>query len=102
MERKTGLLRCYTSRVENGHTIPSIETLEKMARSLEVPLYQLFYDGSEKPPILKMNDTSGGKDSQTLRRFRTLLSRTDERDLKLLLFIAQRMSQKKNRRTKTK
>jgi transcriptional regulator with XRE-family HTH domain len=49
MERKTGLLRCYTSRVENGHTIPSIETLEKMARALEVPLYQLFYDGSEKP-----------------------------------------------------
>ena len=45
VEDRTGLLRCYTSRVENGHTIPSVETLEKYARALEVPLYKLFYDG---------------------------------------------------------
>ena len=38
IEKKTGLLRCYISRVENGHTVPAIETLEKIARSLEVPL----------------------------------------------------------------
>jgi transcriptional regulator with XRE-family HTH domain len=46
-KKRTGLLRCYISRVENGHTVPAIETLEKMARALEVPLYQLFYDGEE-------------------------------------------------------
>ena len=51
IEKRTGLLRCYISRVENGHTVPAIETLEKMARALEVPLYQLFYDG-EEPPVL--------------------------------------------------
>jgi transcriptional regulator with XRE-family HTH domain len=51
IEKRTGLLRCYVSRVENGHTVPAVETLEKMARALEVPLYQLFYDG-EKPPAL--------------------------------------------------
>lgn len=51
IEKRTGLLRCYISRVENGHTVPSIETLEKLARALEVPLYQLFYDG-EQPPEL--------------------------------------------------
>jgi transcriptional regulator with XRE-family HTH domain len=45
IEKRTGLFRCYISRVENGHTVPSIETLEKLARALEVPLYQLFYDG---------------------------------------------------------
>ena len=45
IEKKTGLLRCYISRVENDHTVPAIETLEKMARALEVPMYQLFYDG---------------------------------------------------------
>ena len=39
------------SRVENGHTVPAIETLEKMARALEVPLYQLFYDGEEPPKL---------------------------------------------------
>jgi len=41
IEKRTGLLRCYISRVENGHTVPAIETLEKLARALEVPLYQL-------------------------------------------------------------
>jgi transcriptional regulator with XRE-family HTH domain len=51
IEKRTGLLRCYISRVENGHTVPAIETLEKMARALEVPMYRLFYDG-EKPPEL--------------------------------------------------
>src|SRR5208283_4425583 len=44
IENRTGLLRCYISRVENGHTVPAIETLEKLARALEVPLYQLFYE----------------------------------------------------------
>lgn len=51
VEKRTGLLRCYISRVENGHTVPTVETLEKMARALEVPLYRLFYDG-EEPPVL--------------------------------------------------
>lgn len=49
IEKRTGLLRCYISRVENGHTVPAIETLEKLARAMEVPLYQLFYDGEEPP-----------------------------------------------------
>src|SRR6266576_5363634 len=51
IEKRTGLLRCYISRVENGHTVTAIETLEKMARALEVPLYQLFYDGEEPPEL---------------------------------------------------
>jgi transcriptional regulator with XRE-family HTH domain len=49
IEHRTGLLRCYISRVENGHTVPSIETLEKYARALEVPMYRLFYEGEEAP-----------------------------------------------------
>jgi len=107
IEKRTGLLRCYISRVENGHTVPSVETLEKMARALEIPLYQLFYDGSKKPPVLKVPDTSNdwgteGKDAQMLLRFRTLLGRTDDADVKLLLFMAQKMSQRKSGRTKAK
>src|SRR5260370_37617881 len=51
IEKRTGLLRCYISRVENGHTVPAVETLEKFARALEIPMYQLFYDG-DKPPEL--------------------------------------------------
>jgi transcriptional regulator with XRE-family HTH domain len=45
IEQRTGLLRAYTARVENGHISPSIATLEKYAGALGVPLYALFYDG---------------------------------------------------------
>jgi transcriptional regulator with XRE-family HTH domain len=102
IEKRTGLLRCYISRVENGHTVPSIETLEKMARALEVPMYQLFYDGSEKPRAMKPLKVapgwgSTGRDARTLDRFRRLLRRTSAGDRKLLLFMAQKMSQQQKR-----
>ena len=38
IEKRTGLLRCYLSRVENGHTVPSLETLQKIARALDLQL----------------------------------------------------------------
>ena len=78
IEKKTGLLRCYVSRVENGHTVPAVETLEKFARALEVPMYQLFYDGEEPPklpnlPKRKSADDivwgSSGKDAHMLAKF---------------------------------
>jgi transcriptional regulator with XRE-family HTH domain len=93
IEEKTGLLRRYISRIENGHTVPAIETLEKLARAMEVPMYHLFYDG-EKPPAerLKLKESEGwgssGADARTLSRFRRLLGRTNPADLKLLLFMA--------------
>ena len=54
IEKRTGLLRCYISRVENGHTVPAIETLEKMARALEVPMYRLFHEGEVEASIHKL------------------------------------------------
>jgi len=51
IEKLSGLLSCYVSRVENGHTVPAIDTLEKWARALGIPMYQLFYEG-EAPPKL--------------------------------------------------
>lgn len=51
IEDRTGLLRNYISRVENGHTTPAIETLEKLAWALEIPLYRLFYDGEDPPNL---------------------------------------------------
>ncbi len=101
IEKRTGLLRCYISRVENGHTVPAIETLEKLARAMEVPLYQLFYDGEEPPelpnlPKRKSSDDiawgSTGKDARVLGRFRRLLGRVDEADRRLLLYMAQKMA----------
>jgi transcriptional regulator with XRE-family HTH domain len=101
IEKRTGLLRCYISRVENGHTVPAIETLEKLARAMEIPMYQLFYDGEEPPklpnlPKRKSSDNvawgSSGKDARFLNKFRRLLSKTPEADRKLLLHMAQKMA----------
>jgi transcriptional regulator with XRE-family HTH domain len=101
IEKRTGLLRCYISRVENGHTVPAIETLEKMARALEVSIYQLFYDGNEPPELpnlLKRKSSDGnawgssGKDAQFLSKLRRLLGKTNEEDRKVILFMAQKMA----------
>ncbi len=104
IEKRTGLLRCYISRVENGHTVPAVETLEKFARALEVPMYQLFYDGEEPPkmPHLSKRRTAedmawggSGKDARVLAKFRRLMGQTDETNRKLLLFMAQKMARTK-------
>lgn len=47
IEKRTGLLRCYISRVENGHTVPALETLEKFALALDVPPCRLFYQAND-------------------------------------------------------
>jgi transcriptional regulator with XRE-family HTH domain len=104
IEKRTGLLRAYVSRVENGHCVPAVETLEKFARALEVPMYQLFYDGEEPPklPNLLKRKTadeiawgSSGKDARWLARFRHLLSHTEESDRKILMFMAQKIARRK-------
>ncbi len=101
IEKRTGLLRCYVSRVENGHTVPAVETIEKFARALEVPIYQLFYDGDKPPelPNLPKRKTAAdiawgttGKDARFLTKLRRLLARTAERDRKLLLSVAQKIA----------
>ena len=107
IEKRTGLLRCYISRVENGHTVPAIETIEKLARALEVPLYQIFYDGDEPPkvpnlPKRKSSDDiawgSTGKDARFLNKLRRLLAKTEEENRKLILYMAQKMAGSKSRR----
>jgi transcriptional regulator with XRE-family HTH domain len=104
IEKKTGLLRCYISRVENGHTVPAIETLEKMARALEIPMYKLFYDGEEPPKLpnpLKGKTIdeiawgSSGKDARWLYNLRRLLNRTEESDRRILMFLARKMARRK-------
>jgi transcriptional regulator with XRE-family HTH domain len=95
IQARTGLLRCYISRVENGHTVPAVQTLEKMARALEVPMYKLFLKG--KPEVLKLpkmdgHDFGSGKNADEFRQFRRTLGKIKrDGDLKLLLFMAQKM-----------
>ena len=107
IEKRTGLLRCYISRVENGHTVPAIETLEKLARALEIPLYQLFYDGDEPPklPNLLKRKTaedivwgSSGRQARYLHKLRKCLSKAAEEDRKLIMVMAQKMVTGRGRR----
>ena len=100
IEKRTGLLRCYISRVENGHTLPAVQTLEKLARAMEIPLYQFFYDGEEPPPdpILPKGRAaadiewgSKGKDARMLKKFRRMLGVVDKRDRHLVLLMVQKM-----------
>jgi transcriptional regulator with XRE-family HTH domain len=68
IEKRTGLLRCYISRVENGHTVPSVETLEKFARALEVPMYQLFHEGEAPPKLANLPKRKPGLDIEWAAR----------------------------------
>jgi transcriptional regulator with XRE-family HTH domain len=85
--------------VEHGHTTPTIQTLEKIARALEVPLYRLFYE-SNKPPtvpnLLRKSPAetawgSAGKDEKILNKLRRLLSKIGEEDRRLILHMARKM-----------
>jgi transcriptional regulator with XRE-family HTH domain len=98
IEKRTGLLRCYVSRVENGHTVPGLDTLEKWARALDVRLYQIFYEGEELPaPSKSVKSNSrlfgfNGADSQFLVQMCRALSHTKETDRQLLLAMARKMA----------
>jgi transcriptional regulator with XRE-family HTH domain len=106
IERRSGLLRFYISRIENGHTVPSLETLEKFARALEVPLYQLFYDGEEPakaPPLPPSGAGEGlwggsGRQARMLEQFCQALARMTERDRKLLMAMAHGMVRRRRQR----
>jgi transcriptional regulator with XRE-family HTH domain len=102
IEARAGLLRCYISRVENGHTVPSIETLEKMARALDVPMYRLFHNGAEPPkkltPVVKSNTDEGwgskGKDAKLFRQLHTALSKISDNDRAVLLHMTRKMAKR--------
>jgi transcriptional regulator with XRE-family HTH domain len=103
IEETTGLLRCYISRVEHGHTVPSLETLERFAAALDVPLYQLFYRGEEPPPtnlltppvtVEELAEKGGATRSEArfLLKLKGLLHRIGDNDRDVLLDLAKRLA----------
>jgi transcriptional regulator with XRE-family HTH domain len=89
VEKRTGLLRCYLSRVENGHTVPSLDTLQKIAGALEVPLGQFF---AEDP----IREATGQSLSEDEIRFLTQVQRysahLSESDRRLLLAMVRKFA----------
>lgn len=103
IENSTGLLRCYISRVENGHTVPSLETLERFAAALDVPLYELFYAHEEMPstpnltPRRTLEDLAEeggqpGEEARFLLKLKTLVGRIAESDREVLLTLAKKLA----------
>ena len=103
IEGRTGLLRCYVSRVENGHTVPSIETLEKFAAALGVPLYQLFYEGDKPPAAVQFpappsleeqarQEGTSGIDARFLLKIKNLISKIPDSDRDVLLTLARKLA----------
>ena len=106
---RSGLLATSISRMENGHRVPSLEALERVAATLEIPLYQLFH--SEGDPVMSLHPTrpvtitpSTGCDEQTpreseepadvqfLRELVNLWSAISARDRRILLALVQKLS----------
>ena len=103
IEKASGLLRCYISRVEHGHTVPSLETLERFAAALDVPLYRLFYTGEDTPPtpnltprktLEELADDPGasGSDARFLLKLKGVIGKMVESDRAFLLDFARKLA----------
>jgi len=107
IENRSGLLRCYISRVENGHTVPAVQTLEKLTRALEIPLYQLLYEeGDSVPgpvPTGRNRKEEWGtfrKDARLLNKLRVFLGRMTEYDRQMLMSLAKNLAKRKRKTPK--
>jgi transcriptional regulator with XRE-family HTH domain len=74
IEERTGLRRCYLSRVENGHTVPSLETFERLAKALGIETYQLFFEGDKEPEVVPVESIAGprSREGRLIETFRKL------------------------------
>jgi transcriptional regulator with XRE-family HTH domain len=91
IEKRTGLLRCYLSRVENGHTIPSLDTLSKIAGAMEISLSQFFSDsghsnGTKGLPQLSEDEL------RFLSQIRRYAASLNDSDRKLVLAMVKKMA----------
>ena len=103
IEKASGLLRCYISRVEHGHTVPSLGTLERFADALEVPLYRLFYEGQDAPAtphltprrsLEELADDVGpsGTEARLLLKLKVLANKLTDADRAFLLDFARKLA----------
>lgn len=90
IEKKTGLLRCYLSRVENGHTVPSLDTLSKIAMALDLPISQFFAEDALGGQLntQKLSDD----ELRFLTQIRRYSSNLNDSDRKLLLAMVRKFA----------
>lgn len=91
IEKRTGLLRCYLSRVENGHTIPSLETLSKIAEALDLPLAQFFAESTISREMAPLQLSA--EDIRYLAQVQRYSANLNESDRRLLLAMIRKFAQ---------
>jgi len=93
IEKRTGMLRGYVSRVENGHTIPNLETLRKWAAALDVELYQLFFEGEGKPQVASQKEATelGPEERGLVKAFQSL----DKKGREFAVTLLRKMAKEK-------
>ena len=91
IEKRTGLLRCYLSRVENGHTIPSLDTLAKIAGSMDIPLAQFFSDSTENGAA-KAGPQLTEDEVRFLSQIRRYSPNLNDSDRKLVIAMVKKMA----------
>lgn len=91
IEKRTGLLRCYLSRVENGHTIPSLDTLAKIASAMELPIAQFFGETATNGSAKKLPRLSEDE-VRFLSQIRRYTINLNESDRKLVLTMVKKMA----------
>jgi len=92
IEKRTGLLRCYLSRVENGHTIPSLDTLAKIAGAMDVPLAQFFVESIDDNGAPKTVPQLGEEEIRFLTQIRRYSSNLHESDSKIVLTMVKKLA----------
>ncbi len=90
IEKRTGLLRCYLSRVENGHTIPSLDTLAKIAEALDLPLSQFFAEDALNREMTPQKLTDD--ELRFLTQIRRYSTNLNDSDRKLLLAMVKKFA----------
>ncbi len=91
IEKRTGLLRCYLSRVENGHTIPSLETLARIAAAMDIPLSQFFSEGSGENGH-KVGPQLAEDEVRFLTQIRRYSPNLNDSDRKLVIAMVKKMA----------
>ena len=92
IEKRTGLLRCYLSRVENGHTIPSLDTLAKIASAMDIPLAQFFADHNSEAHNGKHLPQWSDDEVRFLTQFRRYSNNLNDSDRKLVLAMVKKLA----------
>ena len=99
VEKRTGLLRCYVSRCENGHTVPNLETLEKWSKALDISMSQLFADNGEPADPLPVAKEGQMKLTRTaanhLRRVSAAFSRMQPKDMVIITQLATKFAERR-------